>query len=745
MQFQFEPFVTNNPVLLRVNNAGDWSSAPAFSAGNISVRTESFLGASQGLGNPATTTVGKAHPLAAFGLANQYSNMISLFSFTPPAGDKISDVTISPPPGIYQATVKLSFVAATPSHTINFRIGNGPWTVWTGASVVNLFSNATVQYYGQPVGGAPKSSIQSASYYFTQPPSTLDSKHDGIPDFVKVALGLNLTGSRDSDGDGYSDLEELIHGTNPLNSSSVPTNFPHLDDQAVFDLNVTPWPLDGFANSVTLPGTNVFLHAYDLQGAIQTSVMISNNWPAGILTNIPIVAEDRFVSVATDPNYPILTAQPDTNIGREMLELFPLPTPTFPSVPYTFGGGNLLTEAHNWIIAASNLYNHLPRAVLTNTMTIDHTLEALLFEQEVAPPPRRPQQRLVDQPHPLPLPHRRRRPRQPLRQRAPLPRKRHLPPSPATNCKPPPPSSATSSKTSASPAPPACAPSSRIFIELTARSTIPTPPPSPAPSMKSAGSSGAAPSIPTIWPTPPPPPNSPPPPTPPPPSSPPFRRAPPPTSSSPSAMTPCPAPAAFLTSSAVAPPSPSSIPTAPPSRSPIISNSSPGSVVLIAGYTDAANTGCAYPAIEVTAAVLSSVPLATDQDADGDLLIDTWEKRFFGSLGVNPFADPDGDGYSNLQEMLEGSDPRDHFGLPLVAVTHFGPPAPSRWCLSAARSSCASSGPPITSVVSLSACATAPPSAPPLSTSPSAIPSRSRATNSKSPSPPRAPSTTSTI
>jgi len=35
---------------------------------------------------------------------------------------------------------------------------------------------------------------------------------------------------RDSDGDGYSDLEELIHGTNPTNSASAPTNFPHLDD-----------------------------------------------------------------------------------------------------------------------------------------------------------------------------------------------------------------------------------------------------------------------------------------------------------------------------------------------------------------------------------------------------------------------------------------------------------------------------------------------------------------------------------
>ena len=70
----------------------------------------------------------------------------------------------------------------------------------------------------------------------------MDSNGDGIPDYVAIARGLDPNGSRDSDGDGYSDLEELIHGTDPKNASSVPTNYPHLDDQAVFDLDVTPLP-----------------------------------------------------------------------------------------------------------------------------------------------------------------------------------------------------------------------------------------------------------------------------------------------------------------------------------------------------------------------------------------------------------------------------------------------------------------------------------------------------------------------
>src|ERR1017187_2370720 len=127
MQFEFEPLVANNPVLLRLNNAGDWAATPAFSGGpgNLSVSTETFASSSQGLVNPTNTTLGPAHPLAAFALANQFSNMVSLFNFSAPAGDKISDVTISPAPGLYPNSVQIQFTAASPADVISFRIGPG--------------------------------------------------------------------------------------------------------------------------------------------------------------------------------------------------------------------------------------------------------------------------------------------------------------------------------------------------------------------------------------------------------------------------------------------------------------------------------------------------------------------------------------------------------------------------------------------------------------------------------------------
>ena len=90
----------------------------------------------------------------------------------------------------------------------------------------------------------------------------------------------------------------------------------------------------------------------------------------------------------------------------------------------------------------------------------------------------------------------------------------------------------------------------------------------------------------------------------------------------------------------------------------------PGSLVQVYGYTDLTNAACPGDDLEVISLSLIGVPVASDPDSDGDLLIDTWAALFASGRGSNAFADDDGDGYQNLQEMFEGSDASDFFGVP---------------------------------------------------------------------------------
>jgi hypothetical protein len=57
----------------------------------------------------------------------------------------------------------------------------------------------------------------------------------------------------------------------------------------------------------------------------------------------------------------------------------------------------------------------------------------------------------------------------------------------------------------------------------------------------------------------------------------------------------------------------------------------------------------------VTTSTAGSTPGGVDSDGNG--LPDEWEIQYFGHLGVDPSADPDGDGLSNLQEYRLGRNP----------------------------------------------------------------------------------------
>ena len=55
-----------------------------------------------------------------------------------------------------------------------------------------------------------------------------------------------------------------------------------------------------------------------------------------------------------------------------------------------------------------------------------------------------------------------------------------------------------------------------------------------------------------------------------------------------------------------------------------------------------------------------------DQNHNG--ISDVWE-WVYGAINVNPNADPDGDGFSNLQEAIAGTNPYDSHSFPRIPIT----------------------------------------------------------------------------
>lgn len=99
----------------------------------------------------------------------------------------------------------------------------------------------------------------------------------------------------------------------------------------------------------------------------------------------------------------------------------------------------------------------------------------------------------------------------------------------------------------------------------------------------------------------------------------------------------------------------------------------PGCKVRVLAYTDLVDDGCPAADLEVITAELIGVPPAPIMDVNRNLLPDAWECLFFSGSG-DPNGDSDGDGNSNLQEYLDGTDPTDPLQKTPVKVDLGMPP-----------------------------------------------------------------------
>jgi len=678
MVFKSEPFVAPEPGLLQSLNAGDWSSVPTLGAA-VSATRENYGGPTLGVTGPSSVSLGSVPVGGTFAMANQRSNFISVFSLTAPLGSVVSEVRFDPAPGVYDNAISVSLSTADTSHQIWYRLNDaGNWRQYTAPFVVA--SNTTVLAYGRPTAGTTRSAVRTAAYQIQTPQGIRDSDNDGIPDYVELAKGLNPLGGPDSDGDGWSDLEELVYGTDPLNAASKPvTGSAPITLKAGFLLEARPQPRDYYQDKVVKAeiGTLVRLHsaAGSFMGEGPVSLPVER---ASRFSNVVADASTRLLSLVTEPHFDIETTNSDTRIGPEMLALVPVPRVATLVVSNFYTGTNDSRDASNWLAAAVFLATNTPPQSLAVDFQRFNTLAALLTEKKVADllvlrsniwatnitlfPGRVSDIGRTNPPLASLLS---------VEQQfntAPGYRLKTIHETLDTNV-------ANALLTGVSQLKSLVGEVFRINSQ--SNNAAPGVYPLPADVLREFIRSGLLHSN--------------------------YAAV---AALNGSQLANARIGVSNLLGSVPARPVTNHIvrlrslecspgvqlveetvtlvphllldATGAPFTFPQAFALLPGSEMLVTAYTDAApapgiSSGCVTNPLEVVLVALLATPVASDPDLDGNLLIDSWERAFFGGRG-DPFADTDGDGYQDFQEMIEGTDPSDPSSVPAVAAERFDRP-----------------------------------------------------------------------
>ncbi len=384
--FAEEPFVSATPNLVKSLNAADWVTSVNLGGGNVSATAERMGTPAQGLTGPSARALGTKPAAANFGLVNQYAPSISMATFLPAIGDEAGEVSISPVPGPQQRAIVVTITPSAPATQVWYRTGStANWAASVGAVSFTLFQNTTVEFYGNPAG-LPHSRIHRATYTFPDPPAEQDSDDDGVPDFVELAKGLNPNGGNDSDGDGFTDKNELFAGTDPKSTNSVPVL--QIDEQTSFNLLVTPRGWDGVSNSEVPLRLAQDISVRDLPGALlgrrrTTGILSSFGSPGVGFRDAPANVTLGLLALSTESHFELASGGADFDVGREILSLLPVPAVQREDYVYTPAAGDLLGQADAWIAGAKAALEGAVTPRVTTRFGVAETLAAILMERKV--------------------------------------------------------------------------------------------------------------------------------------------------------------------------------------------------------------------------------------------------------------------------------------------------------------------------------------------------------------------------
>jgi hypothetical protein len=391
-----EPFVAPNARVLSRQRANDWSSAPLLGP-PVSVTGETFADELSGLAQPAAVSFGAAPGGATHVLASQFESQLSVFPLDAATGAAVGAVKPTPLPGTFNEGVAVTFVAPA-GFSIMYRTQTG--AAWqTYAQPIWLHRDTRLQAYA--TAGNARTTTLDVWYRFSSPAGELSTLDDGIPDYVKLGLGFNPAelpdrSSEDNSNATLNYLQILLENSGvPLRNTSG----------TALELHVRPWSHDGLtnANVPTLvsgsalpggqlnPGNRITVH--DVSGEPLDS-NLAYHWgyfgagqTAAWLRGIGRGGRSSITVAASSPAFALDFAPPYSAgtlfQGRELAGLVVLPASSAVTFTHSYGGGSDATEAAAWKAAAIQFYQtNYPPSVGATIDPLETTL-TLVFEQWV--------------------------------------------------------------------------------------------------------------------------------------------------------------------------------------------------------------------------------------------------------------------------------------------------------------------------------------------------------------------------
>lgn len=393
--FSAEPLADPTAQLLKLETAPDWTSKSSAVPIPANVIMETYLGPSAGLASP-TPFVPTAPAGATHLMTNQFLDSISLASLDNNLALTLPPLSLSPDSGSYTQPVFLTAETDIDLYEIYFRNGAAgyPWELYS--SPLTISYSSTWQFYAKNKTSGTNGPISSRSYTFdTAALTTFDSDHDGIPDFVEVANGLDPSAGPDTDADGYSDLDELFDGISNPNDQNITPATPTspfngegflilaqafntaLDKASDGDPALPADLTDG--TIINLCGMTSNLLAADPVEPLSTPASLAGNLAATLKIGTPIPARE-WLTLSSPQYFDIDGIDPQVRSGREIYKIIQRPVQAPPVISAALTGLDQKTDATSWLAAAKAAYGSYEQVSSITTLAPTDTAAAVIGE-----------------------------------------------------------------------------------------------------------------------------------------------------------------------------------------------------------------------------------------------------------------------------------------------------------------------------------------------------------------------------